>query len=198
MKKYLTAMLFVVALSAVLAAPALAAEEPGEAKAGTGDIIRKEIKVTAPGDDEEAYLEAPEGMEELEPGKKVVKEQVLIPLVAMTVPVFTIIGAALVLIIAIWMAHRTAKMRYELIQVAIKEGKEIPPELLRDGFRRRRRDPLLAGLILTGGGIGVTVALGAVAGWIQGLWGLIPLLVGVAFLIYVPFWRKQKKEDENR
>lgn len=198
MKKYLTATLFVVALAALLAGTSLAQEE-AEPTAGTGEIIRKEVKITEPGGDEEVYLEAPEGMEEFEPGpgKKIVKEQVLIPLVAMTVPLFTIVGAALVLIIAILMAHRTAKMRYEVIQVAIKEGRELPPDLFHIG-RRRRHNPLLVGLILTGGGIGLTIAMGAVAGWVQGLWGLIPLLVGVAFLIYVPLYRKQKDEDENK
>jgi len=30
------------------------------------------------------------------------------------------------------------------------------------------------------------------------VWGLIPLFIGVAVLIYVPFYRKQKKEEEDR
>jgi hypothetical protein len=30
------------------------------------------------------------------------------------------------------------------------------------------------------------------------VWGLIPLLIGVAILIYVPLSRKQKKEEEDR
>jgi hypothetical protein len=196
MKRYFPAALIAIVMAAFLAGLALAAEEAGEV---TGETAGKTLKLVTATADEEAYLEAPEGMEELEPGpgKTVVKEHVIVPLVAMTVPIFTIVGAALVLIIAIWMAHRTAKMRYEVLQVAIKEGRELPPDLFRNG-RHRRHNPLLVGLILTGGGLGVIIALGAVAGWIQGLWGLIPLLVGVAFLIYVPFYNKQRKEDENR
>jgi hypothetical protein len=196
MKRYFPAALIAIVMAAFMAGLALAAEEAGEV---TGETAGKTLKLVTATADEEAYLEAPEGMEELEPGpgKKVVKEQVLIPLVAMTVPIFTIVGAVLVLIIAIWMAHRTAKMRYEVLQVAIKEGRELPPDLFRNG-RRRRRDPLFSGLVLVALGIAVSISVGAVSGWIQAVWGLIPLFIGLAFLIYVPFYNKQRKEDENQ
>jgi protein-S-isoprenylcysteine O-methyltransferase Ste14 len=126
-------------------------------------------------------------------------EPTIIPLAAMTVPIFTIVGGTAVLIVAILMANRTARVRQETIQLAIKEGRELPPELfMRMRHPRRDRDPLLAGLVLTALGVAVSISVGAICGAVQAVWGLIPLLVGVALLIYVPFWRKQKKEEEDR
>nr|NIT35858.1 hypothetical protein [candidate division Zixibacteria bacterium] len=126
-------------------------------------------------------------------------EPTIIPLVAMAVPIFTIVGGAAVLIVAIMMANRAARMRQETIQLAIKEGRELPPELF---MRMRRprvdRDPLLGGLVLTAVGLGVAIALGVAVAPVHAVWGLIPLLVGVALLVYVPFWRKQKKEEEEK
>ncbi len=117
----------------------------------------------------------------------------------MAVPIFTIVGGAAVLIVAIMMANRAARMRQETIQLAIKEGRELPPELF---MRMRRprvdRDPLLGGLVLTAVGLGVAIALGVAVAPVHAVWGLIPLLVGVALLVYVPFWRKQKKEEEEK
>ena len=98
---------------------------------------------------------------------------------------------------AVLVAHRAAKLRYEVIHLAIKEGRELPPDIFRNGHRRRRHDPLLSGLVLTALGIAVSISVGAVSGWVQAVWGLIPLAIGVALLAYVPFYRKQKKEDED-
>jgi len=128
-----------------------------------------------------------------------IPEAIIIPLVAMAVPIFTIVGGTAVLIVAILMAHRTAQLRQETIQLAIKEGRELPPELfMRMRRPRRDRDPLLGGLVLTALGVGVSISVGAVCGAVQAVWGLIPLLLGVALLVYVPFWRKQKKEEEEK
>ena len=128
-----------------------------------------------------------------------IPEPTIIPLAAMAVPIFTIVGGTAVLIVAILMANRTARLRQETIQLAIKEGRELPSELfMRMRRPRRDRDPLLGGLVLTALGIGVSISVGAVCGAVQAVWGLIPLLLGVALLIYVPFWRKQKKEEEDR
>jgi hypothetical protein len=180
------ATILLLALAATLAAPAAAQEPEGEPEdvlleIGTGEAPRKEIiiKKTAP---------------ETGPCGPLFGEAVVLPVFGMLVPITFFAGIAAVIIVAIIMAHRATQMRYDVIQLAIKEGKDLPPDILRNG----RRDPLLTGLILTALGIALSIALGAVAGWVQGVWGLIPLFVGVAFLVYVPHWRKQKKEDEAK
>lgn len=125
-------------------------------------------------------------------------EDIIIPMMGILIPLSVVLGGTAVFVVALLTANRAARLRQETIQLAIKEGRELPPELF---MRMRRpprdRNPLLAGLILTALGIALAIALGAVAGWTQAVWGLIPLFIGIAFLIYVPFWRKQKKEDEE-
>jgi len=196
MKKYLPAMLIIIAMAAFLAGAALAQEEAGEPTAATAEAPGETLKIVTAGGDE-----APCGDEDLpplEPDSEVRKMKVMIPIFGMMIPIIFILGAAAVVVVAVLLAHRTALKRYEVIQLAIKEGRELPPDIFGNGHRRKRRDPLLAGLVLTALGVAVSISVGAVSGWIQAVWGLIPLFIGVAFLIYVPFWRKQKKEDEDR
>ncbi len=190
MKKYLPAMLIIIATAAFLAGPAMAQEETGEPTAATAETPRKGLKiVTAVGDEE---------LPPLEPDSEVRKMKVMIPIFGMMVPIIFILGVAAVIVVAIIMAHRAAQMRHETIQLAIKEGRDLPPELFMRMRQPRPPPPLLGGLILTALGIALSIALGVVCGPVQAVWGLIPLFVGVAVLIYVPFYRKQKKEEEDR
>jgi hypothetical protein len=196
MKKYVPALLVVVALAALAAGPATAQEEKG---GPAPESARKEIKVITPATaavGDEQLLCTPETCA---PGgdKHLYKETVIMPFTLSLIPIIFWVAVAVVVIFAILMAHRTMRLRYDVIQLAIKEGKELPPDLFRNGFHRRRRDPLLGGLILTGLGVALAIALGAVAGWVQAVWGLIPLFIGIALLIYVPFYRKQKKENDE-
>ena len=196
MRKYFPAAIIIICLAAFLAGPAPAQEEAAEPTAATAEPAGKTLKIVTAGADEP--LCGPEGLEP-GPGKTVIKEQIIIPLVGMMLPIIFMLGTAAVIIVAILMAHRAAQMRYEVIQLAIKEGRELPPEIFtRMRLPRRRRDPLLGGLVLTALGIAISISVGTICGAVQGVWGLIPLLVGVAVLIYVPFYRKQKKEDEDR
>ena len=196
MKKFLPAILVVIALAAFLAGPAVAQEEAAEPTAATAEAPGKTLKIVTAGGDE-----APCGDEDMppfEPDAEVRKMEVMIPIFGMTIPIIFILGAAAVVVVAVLLAHRTALKRYEVIQVAIKEGRELPPDIFRNGRRRRPRDPMLAGLVLTALGLAVSISVGAVCGAVQAVWGLIPLFIGVAFLVYVPFYRKQKKEDDDK
>jgi len=195
MRKFLPATIMLITLAAIWAGPAPAQEEAAEPTAATAETTGKTLKIVTAGGDEP--LCGPEGLEP-GPGKTVIKEQVIIPLVGMMLPIIFILGAAAVVVVAVLLAHRTALKRFEVIQVAIKEGRELPPDIFRNGRRRGRRDPMLAGLVLTALGIAISISVGAVCGAVQAVWGLIPLFIGVAFLIYVPFYRKQKKEDEDK
>jgi hypothetical protein len=200
MKRYFPAALIAIVLAATLAGLVLAAEEAGEATAETAKAPEppgKTLKLVTATADEEELLEKPDSAPPFEPDAEVRKMEVMIPIFGMTIPIIFLVVAAAVVIVAVLLAHRTALKRYEVLQVAIKEGRELPPDIFRNGHRRRR-DPLFSGLVLVALGIAVSISVGAVSGWIQAVWGLIPLFIGLAFLIYVPFYRKQKKEDENQ
>ena len=195
MKKFLPATLIVIALAAFLAGPALAQEEAAEPTAATAEAPGKTLKIVTAGGDEP--LCGPEGLEP-GPGKTIIREEVLLPVFGMMLPIIFMLGTAAVIIVAILMAHRATRLRYEVLQLAIKEGRELPPDIFRNGRRHRRRDPMLAGLVLTALGLAVSISVGAVCGAVQAVWGLIPMLIGVAVLVYVPLSRKYKKEDEDR
>ena len=177
MKRYLLAMLIIIATAAFLAGPALAQEEAAEPTAATAEPAGKTLKIVTAGGDED--LPPPE------PDSEVRKMKVMIPIFGMMLPIIFMLGTAAVIIVAILMAHRAAQMRYDVIQLAIKEGKELPPEIFtRMRHPRHRRDPLLTGLVLTALGVAVSISVGTICGPVQGVWGLIPLLIGVAILIY--------------
>lgn len=78
---------------------------------------------------------------------------------------------------------KRSRMQHETLRLMIEKGQPIPPELLQpqDPPRRAKSD-LRSGLILIGIGAGVIVLLLMQH---QSAWaaGLIPLLMGVAFLI---------------
>lgn len=193
MRKFLPGLILLIALAAMLAWPALAEEE---AEAPEAETTRTQVKIITPGAAEPTLDD--EDLLGLEPDSGVRKMQVMIPIFGMLVPVTLFAGIAVVLIVALLMAQRTARLRQETIQLAIKEGRELPPELFMRTRRPGRHDPLLSGLVLVALGVAVSISVGAVAGWVQAVWGLIPLLVGVALLVYVPFWRKRRKEEEEK
>lgn len=74
---------------------------------------------------------------------------------------------------------------------AIERGMEVPP-LPEAYYKPRRPRHLLAGMIWLFVGIGILVALGALAGTDVGLLGIIPAGVGLAYLLY--YWIEGRHE----
>lgn len=120
---------------------------------------------------------------------------VLIPIIAMCIPVVAIVAGA----IRSWQVEHE---RHETIRELAKHGQPLPPELLQGSTRRVHAtfgaDPALAvpgahsrrrGIILLALGLGMCPALYLLSpdrdSWVWGL-GLIPLFLGVAYLV---IWR---------
>jgi hypothetical protein len=110
--------------------------------------------------------------------------------VAVFIPITAIFMSLLIPIVYSIMDYRR---RRDIVEAhhrerlaAIERGMEIPPlpESFYLPFQRKRRSGLLAGLIWLFVGIGLFIALGAVAGEDVRYFGLIPAGVGLAFLIY--------------
>jgi len=97
------------------------------------------------------------------------------------VVMFTFIG------VCVWLGvngrQKRSRMLHETIRLLIEKGQPIPPELLQsqDPPRQPKSD-LRSGLVLVGIGIGVGIFLYVQQG---NVWpaALVPLLMGVAFLI---------------
>lgn len=120
---------------------------------------------------------------------------ILIPILAMFIPIVAITAHFLS------KAH-SERQRHETIRELARAGQPIPPELLQDvqdsGWQRAQRDPqnhnriLIPGVINVGAGIGL---MGMFAVMMPGAWlwaiGLIPLCLGIGFLVVWAILRKQ-------
>ena len=111
-------------------------------------------------------------------------------IVALFIPITAIFMS---LLIPIVFAVVDYKRRRDIVEAnhkerlaAIERGMELPalPESFYLAAKPRRAGYLLPGLIWLFVGIGLFLALGAVAGEDVRLFGLIPIGVGAAFLIY--------------
>lgn len=115
--------------------------------------------------------------------KTFVNEQLPDTILTILIPValFTFIGVCVAL--GVNGRLKRNRMLHDTIRLMIEKGQPIPPELLQsqDPPRRPKSD-LRSGLVLVGVGLGVGMFLFVQH---QNAWpaGLIPLLMGVAFLI---------------
>lgn len=116
-------------------------------------------------------------------------------LFAMTIPLLSIFGGVAIAIVAIIMAGRKKELAHKERLVAMEKGMDIPVEP-----QEEKRPAYLSnrsgGLVMTLLGIALTIALFAVAGKVGGVWGLLPLAIGVGLLISSSL--EKKELDEKR
>ena len=108
-------------------------------------------------------------------------EDVIIPLAGMAIPI--VLFLSVVGVVAIVISHRLKKTKllHETIRAMIDKGQPIPPELLQPQEPRRRpRSDLRRGLVFIAVGVALLITL---PGGPAKAGGLIPLLMGVAFLV---------------
>jgi len=110
--------------------------------------------------------------------------------VAIMIPITAIAGGIAIAIVAIIMGARKKELEHKERLLAMEKGIEIPqaqePEK-RPSYRSNRT----AGLVMTLLGIAIMVANWAVAGTKGGVWGLIPLAIGVGLLISAALEKKE-------
>jgi NADH:ubiquinone oxidoreductase subunit 6 (subunit J) len=106
------------------------------------------------------------------------------------IPITAIAGGIAIAIVAIIMGARKKELEHKERLLAMEKGIEIPqaqePEK-RPSYRSNRT----AGLVMTLLGIAIMVANWAVAGTKGGVWGLIPLAIGVGLLISAALEKKE-------
>jgi hypothetical protein len=109
------------------------------------------------------------------------------------VPIFGIVMTMGIPIVAIILYFLHRMKRTQAIRVALERGESLPPELLAalvgeaEGESKRkysREYNIRTGMLATAVGIGVTIALYLITDASIAAWGLLPLLVGIALLIY--------------
>ncbi len=114
--------------------------------------------------------------------------------IATLIPITAILGGIAIAIVSIIMGTRKKELEHKERLLAMEKGIEIPkpqePEK-RPSYRSNRT----AGLVMTLLGIAIMAANWAVAGMKGGVWGLIPLAIGVGLLISASL---EKKEFEGK
>jgi hypothetical protein len=119
---------------------------------------------------------------------------------AMVIPivgiVFLTIFGAPVLIVALILYFSFSRQRalHRTVRMMVEKGQPVPEALLNPPPAQRQRSDVRRGVVLTMIGVGVTVFLGAASEWEGGAWtlGLIPLLIGVGYLLV---WKLDTKRD---
>ena len=114
-------------------------------------------------------------------------DMTLIPLFGI---VFSLGGTVVVVAMALYFNYKKRQAQSQEILAAIEKGMDIPlPEPRTRNYRRQ-------GLVWTAVGLALTIAIGVSSQvWAGAVWGLLPLAVGVAFLLIA---RSEAKESEEK
>jgi Domain of unknown function (DUF6249) len=102
--------------------------------------------------------------------------------VAISIPILAVCGGVLIAITSIIVNGRKKEQEHRERLVAMEKGimPPTPPvEVERPKFASRRAN----GLVMTGIGLAITIALFTVDGAEAGVWGLVPLFIGLGLLI---------------
>ena len=112
----------------------------------------------------------------MDPLSKLLEPSLLIPIVAILMPI------GIVVIVALFVQKLQERKHATLVNL-LEKGLPVPRELLNPP--RREGSPMMRALTLIGVGVGVSAFLGAMFKLEHGLWacGLIPLSIGVAQLV---------------
>lgn len=109
------------------------------------------------------------------------------------IPVIAIISSFVftlgIVVAGLYFGNQKRKLQHKEILAAIEKGMDIPLP------RPKEKDYRTQGIVFTMTGVVLALALWASTGSIIGLlWGLIPLALGVAYLLIA---RGKQNQDEN-
>ena len=116
---------------------------------------------------------------------------VVIPLV---VPAVTYGAIIAIVAIVFYFRYRAQQMRQELYKTYIEKGEPIPEALLGRPAPQARNGDLRRGLVLLAGGFGLSVALFFAQERDAVGFGLIPALIGIAYLVV---WKVERSSPES-
>jgi hypothetical protein len=103
--------------------------------------------------------------------------------VAIFIPIIGILGGVFIAVTAVVMNGRRKELEHRERILALEKGQPIPTPMTepeRPKYSSRRTN----GFVMAGIGLALTIALSAEEGFSDGgVWGLIPLFIGVGLLI---------------
>jgi len=117
--------------------------------------------------------------------------------VAISIPILAVCGGVLIAITAIIANGRKKEQEHRERLLALEKGIPLPPAaqeaVERPKFSNRRAN----GLVMTGIGLALTIAMGVADGADTGVWGLIPLFIGIGLLIAGAIDKREYDEKQR-
>jgi cadmium resistance protein CadD (predicted permease) len=116
---------------------------------------------------------------------------------AVMIPITSIMGGIAVAIVAIVMGARKKELEHKERLIAMEKGLTIP-ESPKTETRPAYQSNRSGGFVMTCIGTAITVALWTTAGAEGGVWGLIPLAIGIGLLISSAVEKKETDQKDTR
>jgi uncharacterized protein DUF6249 len=116
--------------------------------------------------------------------------------IALSIPILAVCGGVLIAITAIIVKGRKEEQEHRERVVAMEKGILPPPppqEVEKPKYSSRRAN----GLVMTGIGLALTVAMSVADGVESGVWGLIPLFIGIGLLVAGAIDKREHEERER-
>ena len=117
-------------------------------------------------------------------------------IVAISIPILAVCGGVLIAITAIITNGRKKEQEHRERLIAMEKGLPLPnpiTEVERPKFSNRRAN----GLVMTGIGLALTIAMWVEGGDDSGVWGLIPLFIGIGLLIAGAIDKREYDEKQR-
>ena len=116
--------------------------------------------------------------------------------IAISIPILAVVGGVLIAITAIITKGRQKEQEHRERVLAIEKGMAPPTppvETERPKYSSRRAN----GLVMTGIGLALTIAMWVEDGADNGVWGLIPLFIGLGLLIAGSIDKREYDEKQR-
>jgi hypothetical protein len=116
---------------------------------------------------------------------------------AVMIPITAVMGGIAIAIVAIIMGSRKKELEHKERIIAMEKGISIPQqpvEPTRPAYQSNRT----GGFVLTLLGIALTIAISVSSNLQGGIWGLVPLAIGIGLLIASSIEKKEVDTKESR
>lgn len=117
--------------------------------------------------------------------------------IAIFIPILAVTGGVLIAITAVIIGGRKKDLEHRERITAMEKGlplPETPPEHRKPVHSSRRA----SGLVMTGIGLSVWIAISAAEGGREGVWGLIPLFIGLGLIIASVLDKREYEAERKR